>query len=78
VDAEERFEQVLRATPLRTGIEQSRNLMTIRIAQKSAWTPLRAMPKFGVIADEHVPCQRLGAQGSTLYKWSRLPCSPMA
>jgi penicillin-binding protein 1A len=31
-------------TPLRTGIERSRNLMTVRLAQEWAWTPSRAMP----------------------------------
>ncbi len=57
-------------TPMRTGIEQSRNLMTIRIAQEIGM-PLVATyaEKFGAYDRlQPVLANALGAQESTLYK----------
>ncbi len=56
--------------PIRTGIEQSRNLMTIRLAQDvGIETVARYAERFGVY-DEMQPflANSLGAQESTLYK----------
>jgi penicillin-binding protein 1A len=57
-------------TPVRTGIEQSRNLMTVRIAQEiSMDTVARYAENFGVY-DSMQPflANSLGAQESTLFK----------
>jgi len=57
-------------TPLRTGIERSRNLMTIRLAQEIGMeTVARYAEDFGVY-DDMGPylANALGAQESTLYK----------
>ncbi|MFD1882481.1 penicillin-binding protein 1A [Paracoccus pacificus] len=57
-------------TPLRTGIEQSRNLMTIRIAQEIGMdTVAKYAEKFGVY-DKLSPflANALGAQETTLFK----------
>ena len=57
-------------TPMRTGIEQSRNLMTIRIAQDIGMdTVAKYAEKFGVY-DRLVPflANSLGAQETTLFK----------
>ena len=57
-------------TPMRTGIEQSRNLMTVRIAQAVGMDVVaRYAEKFGVY--DHLDpflANALGAQESTLYK----------
>ncbi len=57
-------------TPLRTGIEQSRNLMTIRIAQDIGMeTVARYAEKFGVYDDlKPFLANSLGAQETTLFK----------
>lgn len=57
-------------TPLRTGIEQSRNLMTIRIAQEIGMDTVAGYAeKFGVYAPMNpFLANALGAQESTLYK----------
>ncbi|MBK0328355.1 PBP1A family penicillin-binding protein [Rhodobacteraceae bacterium F11138] len=57
-------------TPLRTGIEQSRNLMTIRLAQEVGMPVVaRYAEKFGVY-DEMGPylANALGSEETTLYK----------
>ncbi|MFD3189072.1 penicillin-binding protein 1A [Sedimentitalea sp. HM32M-2] len=57
-------------TPLRTGIEQSRNLMTIRLAQEVSMPVVaRYAEKFGVY-DEMGPylANALGSEETTLYK----------
>ncbi|VDC33050.1 penicillin-binding protein 1A [Pseudogemmobacter humi] len=57
-------------TPLRTGIEQSRNLMTIRLAQEIGMETVAAYAeRFGVY-DRLAPhlANSLGAQETTLYK----------
>ncbi|WP_395540105.1 penicillin-binding protein 1A [Neotabrizicola sp. sgz301269] len=57
-------------TPLRTGIEQSRNLMTVRIAQEIGMETVAAYAeRFGVY-DRMSPylANALGAQETTLYK----------
>lgn len=57
-------------TPLRTGIEQSRNLMTIRLAQEVGMeTVAQYAERFGVY-DRLAPhlANSLGAQETTLYK----------
>lgn len=57
-------------SPLRTGIEQSRNLMTVRLAQEiGMWTVADYAERFGVY-DELQPflANSLGAQETTLYK----------
>ncbi|WP_068116682.1 penicillin-binding protein 1A [Tropicimonas marinistellae] len=57
-------------TPLRTGIERSRNLMTIRLAQEIGMTTVaRYAEDFGVY-DELSPylANALGSQETTLYK----------
>ncbi len=57
-------------TPLRTGIEQSRNLMTIRLAQEVGMdTVARYAEKFGVYEDMgRVLANALGADETTLFK----------
>ncbi|WP_292287700.1 penicillin-binding protein 1A [Marivita sp.] len=57
-------------TPLRTGIEQSRNLMTIRLAQEVGMgTVARYAEKFGVYDNMgRVLANALGADETTLYK----------
>ncbi|APZ54945.1 penicillin-binding protein 1A [Salipiger abyssi] len=57
-------------TPLRTGIEQSRNLMTIRLAQEIGMdTVARYAEKFGVYDQMgRVLANALGADETTLYK----------
>ncbi|MEP3333863.1 PBP1A family penicillin-binding protein [Sedimentitalea sp.] len=57
-------------TPLRTGIEQSRNLMTIRLAQEvGMYTVANYAEKFGVY-DDMGPylANALGSEETTLYK----------
>ena len=57
-------------TPLRTGIEQSRNLMTIRLAQEVGMSTVAAYAeRFGVYdrLGQHL-ANSLGAQETTLYK----------
>jgi penicillin-binding protein 1A len=57
-------------TPLRTGIEQSRNLMTVRLAQELGMETVAAYAeRFGVY-DEMQPylANALGAQETTLYR----------
>ncbi|WP_323717137.1 penicillin-binding protein 1A [Paracoccus aminovorans] len=57
-------------TPMRTGIEQSRNLMTIRIAQDIGMdTVAKYAEKFGVYDHlGHFLANSLGAQETTLFK----------
>ncbi|NHF72455.1 penicillin-binding protein 1A [Paracoccus xiamenensis] len=59
-------------TPLRTGIEQSRNLMTIRVAQDIGMdTVAKYAERFGVYDDgqmRHFLANSLGAQETTLFK----------
>jgi penicillin-binding protein 1A len=57
-------------TPLRTGIEQSRNLMTVRIAQEiSMETVAQYAERFGVYSPmDPFLANALGAQESTLFK----------
>ncbi|MFZ5709081.1 MAG: penicillin-binding protein 1A [Pseudomonadota bacterium] len=57
-------------TPMRTGIEQSRNLMTVRIAQEIGMeTVAKYAEKFGVYDYlEPFLANALGAQETTLYK----------
>ncbi|WP_347266379.1 PBP1A family penicillin-binding protein [Paracoccus sp. (in: a-proteobacteria)] len=57
-------------TPLRTGIEQSRNLMTIRVAQDIGMdTVAKYAEKFGVYDHlGHYLANALGAQETTLFK----------
>ena len=57
-------------TPLRTGIEQSRNLMTVRIAQEVTMeTVARYAEKFGVYSPmQPFLANSLGAQETTLFK----------
>ncbi len=57
-------------TPLRTGIEQSRNLMTVRIAQEITMeTVATYAEKFGVYAPmQPFLANALGAQETTLFK----------
>ena len=57
-------------TPLRTGIEQSRNLMTIRLAQEVGMDVIaNYAEKFGVYDDMgRVLANSLGADETTLYK----------
>ncbi|PYE85788.1 penicillin-binding protein 1A [Pseudoroseicyclus aestuarii] len=57
-------------TPLRTGIEQSRNIMTIRLAQEVGMdTVARYAERFGVYDDlSPFLSNALGAQETTLYK----------
>ena len=57
-------------TPLRTGIEKSRNLMTIRLAQEVGMDVVAAYAeKFGVYENmSHVLANSLGAEETTLYK----------
>jgi penicillin-binding protein 1A len=57
-------------TPLRTGIEQSRNLMTIRLAQEIGMnTVAEYAERFGVYDDmNEVLANSLGAQETTLYR----------
>ncbi len=57
-------------TPLRTGIEQSRNLMTVRIAQEVGMeTVARYAEKFGVYSPmQPFLANALGAQETTLFK----------
>jgi penicillin-binding protein 1A len=57
-------------TPLRTGIEQSRNLMTIRIAQEIGMDTVAGYAeKFGVYSPMNTfLANALGAQETTLYK----------
>ncbi len=57
-------------TPLRTGIEQSRNLMTIRLAQEVGMDVVGAYAeRFGVYDDlRPVLANALGAQETTLYQ----------
>ena len=57
-------------TPMRTGIEQSRNLMTIRIAQDIGMdTVAKYAEKFGVYDRlSHFLANSLGAQETTLFK----------
>ena len=57
-------------TPLRTGIEQSRNLMTVRIAQEVTMeTVARYAEKFGVYSPmQPFLANALGAQETTLFK----------
>jgi penicillin-binding protein 1A len=57
-------------TPLRTGIEQSRNLMTVRIAQEiSMETVATYAERFGVYAPmQPFLANSLGAQETTLFK----------
>lgn len=57
-------------TPLRTGIEQSRNLMTIRLAQEVGMQTVGAYAeRFGVYEDlSPVLANALGSQETTLYQ----------
>nr|WP_272490707.1 PBP1A family penicillin-binding protein [Mesobacterium pallidum] len=57
-------------TPLRTGIEQSRNLMTIRLAQEIGMPTVAAYAeRFGLYDDlSPVLANALGSQETTLYK----------
>ncbi len=57
-------------TPLRTGIEQSRNLMTIRLAQEVGMDVVGSYAeRFGVYDDlEPVLANALGSQETTLYQ----------
>ena len=57
-------------TPLRTGIEQSRNLMTIRLAQEIGMDTVGAYAeRFGVYDDmSQVLANSLGAQETTLFR----------
>ncbi|SHJ12023.1 penicillin-binding protein 1A [Wenxinia saemankumensis] len=57
-------------TPLRTGIEQSRNLMTIRLAQEIGMDTVAAYAeRFGVYDDmNQVLANSLGAQETTLFR----------
>ncbi len=57
-------------TPLRTGIEKSRNLMTIRLAQEVGMdTVARYAEKFGVYNDmNQVLAASLGSEETTLFK----------
>ncbi|WP_373356529.1 penicillin-binding protein 1A [Pseudoroseicyclus sp. CXY001] len=57
-------------TPLRTGIEQSRNLMTVRLAQEIGMdTVAEYAERFGVYDDMHqVLAASLGADETTLYR----------
>ena len=57
-------------TPMRTGIEQSRNLMTIRIAQEIGMDTVAGYAeRFGVYAKlQPVLANALGAQETTLFK----------
>jgi len=57
-------------TPLRTGIEQSRNLMTIRLAQEVGMdTVARYAEKFGVYDHmSRVLANSLGSEETTIYK----------
>ncbi|ETW14649.1 penicillin-binding protein 1A [Roseivivax marinus] len=57
-------------TPLRTGIEQSRNLMTIRLAQEIGMsTVARYAERFGVYDDMGLHlANALGSEETTLYK----------
>ena len=57
-------------TPMRTGIEQSRNLMTVRIAQEIGMeTVARYAEKFGAYTRlQPVLANALGSQETTLYK----------
>ena len=57
-------------TPVRTGIEQSRNLMTIRLAQEIGMDTVASYAeRFGVYEDMNpFLSNALGAQESTLYK----------
>ena len=57
-------------TPLRTGIEQSRNLMTIRLAQEVGMSVVGSYAeRFGVYDDlSPVLANALGSQETTLYK----------
>ncbi len=57
-------------TPLRTGIEQSRNLMTIRLAQEVGMDVVGSYAeRFGVYEDlSPVLANALGSQETTLYK----------
>ncbi|GGL62746.1 penicillin-binding protein 1A [Wenxinia marina] len=57
-------------TPLRTGIEQSRNLMTIRLAQEVGMDIVaRYAEEFGVYDEmNHVLANALGSQETTLYR----------
>ena len=57
-------------TPLRTGIEQSRNLMTVRIAQEIGMDVVGGYAeRFGVYDRmQHVLANSLGSQETTLYK----------
>jgi penicillin-binding protein 1A len=67
-------------TPLRTGIEQSRNLMTIRLAQGSGWMLWPITPRIsGSIIQWANSWRTLWAPRKPLCsKWSPpTPCSPM-
>ena len=57
-------------TPLRTGIEQSRNLMTIRLAQEIGMDTVGAYSeRFGIYDDPNpVLANSLGAQETTLFR----------
>jgi penicillin-binding protein 1A len=57
-------------TPMRTGVEQSRNLMTIRIAQEIGMETVAAYAERFVVYDRMSPylANALGAQETTLYK----------
>ena len=57
-------------TPLRTGIEQSRNLMTIRLAQEIGMNTVgEYAERFGVYDDmQQVLANSLGSQETTLFK----------
>lgn len=63
-------EQFYGPTPLRTGIEQSRNLMTIRLAQEVGIdTVARYAEKFGMYDDmNRVLAASLGSDETTLFK----------
>ncbi len=57
-------------TPLRTGIERSRNLMTVRLAQEIGMdTVARYAERFGVYEDmQRVLANALGSEETTLFK----------
>jgi penicillin-binding protein 1A len=68
--AHQRLEPVLRAAPLRTGIERSRNLMTVRLAQDVGMDVVaRYAERFGVYDDmQPFLANSLGSQETTLYR----------
>jgi penicillin-binding protein 1A len=70
VAAHQRLEPVLRARAARTGIERSRNLMTVRLAQDVGMDVVaRYSERFGVYDDmQPFLANALGSQETTLYR----------